>query len=91
MARKLPVDFEQKVKSPPPVGGRGYPYQLSAKDLMTNFRFLSDIIPEGTNDNEILYFSGNRWQILQAPSGNGTFVLGAVDGKLTWMDTEACA
>lgn len=91
MARKLPVDFEQRVKVPPAVGGRGYPYQLSAKDLMQNFRFLSKIIPEGTNDNEILYFSGNRWQILQAPSGNGTFVLGAVDGKLTWMDTEACA
>jgi len=90
MARKFPVDFEQKAKSPPPVGGRGYPYQLSAKDLMQNFRFLSELVPEGVTDNDLIYFSANKWQILPAPSGNGVFVLGAVDGKLTWMDTAEC-
>lgn len=35
----LPVDFEQKVKLPPQVNGRSYPYQISAKDLMQNFRY----------------------------------------------------
>lgn len=35
----LPVDFEQKVKLPPQVNGRSYPYQISAKDLMQDFRY----------------------------------------------------
>lgn len=35
----LPVDFEQKVKLPPMVNGRSYPYQISAKDLMQDFRY----------------------------------------------------
>lgn len=34
---KFPVDFEEKVKAPPAVGGGGYPYQISAKDLMEDF------------------------------------------------------
>lgn len=39
---RLPVDFEAKVKAPPPANGNGYPYQISAKDLMDNFRYLED-------------------------------------------------
>jgi hypothetical protein len=35
----LPVDFEQKVKLPPAVNGRSYPYQISARDLMQDFRY----------------------------------------------------
>jgi len=35
----LPVDFEQKVKLPPAVNGRSYPYQISARDLMDDFRY----------------------------------------------------
>ena len=35
---KFPVDFEQKVKLPAGPGG-GYPVQISAKDLMRDFRF----------------------------------------------------
>jgi hypothetical protein len=33
----LPVDFEAKVKLPGSGGGTGYPYQISAGDLMDNF------------------------------------------------------
>jgi hypothetical protein len=36
---KLPVDFEQKVKLPPAINGRSYPYQISANHLMQNFRY----------------------------------------------------
>lgn len=35
----LPVDFEQKVKLPAQVNGRSYPYQISARDLMQNYRY----------------------------------------------------
>lgn len=31
---KIPVDFSEKAKIPPGVGGAGYPYRISAKDLM---------------------------------------------------------
>jgi hypothetical protein len=35
----LPIDFEQKVKLPPAINGRSYPYQISARHLMQNFRY----------------------------------------------------
>ena len=34
---KLPVDFTEKAKIPPAMAGAGYPYRISAKDLMQNF------------------------------------------------------
>lgn len=51
MALQFPIDLEQKVKLAPAVGGRGYPYQLSAKDLMKDFKFAAlevDETPVGT-------------------------------------------
>lgn len=33
----LPVDFEAKIKAPPAAKGGGYPYTISAGDLMRNF------------------------------------------------------
>lgn len=38
---RLPVDFEERVRRPPVVGGAGYPYLISAKDLMDNFKALA--------------------------------------------------
>ena len=35
---KLPVDFEQRAKMPPAANGSGYPHQISARDLMANFK-----------------------------------------------------
>jgi hypothetical protein len=32
-----PIDFSEKAKIPPAIGGAGYPYRISAKDLMANF------------------------------------------------------
>jgi len=33
----LPVDFQEKAKIPPAVAGAGYPYRISASDLMKDF------------------------------------------------------
>lgn len=86
----LPVDFEAKLKSPPGVSG-GYPIQLSAADLMKNFTFASlDADPSlieaasGSNGRP-----GRKLKIPAVP-GSGTHVLGAVDGALQWIATEAC-
>ena len=42
----LPVDFETKVMLPPAVGGNGYPYKISARDLMANYKYLEDMWEE---------------------------------------------
>ena len=66
MAGKLPHDFEQKVRMAPAVGGKGYPYQLSAKDLMDNFRHVNgaegsgDGLPDGVSD-DILRHDGDAY------------------------------
>lgn len=39
---RLPVDFEERVRRPPVAGGAGYPYRISAKDLMDNFKALAE-------------------------------------------------
>lgn len=44
----LPVDFEQKVKLPPAVNGRSYPYQISARDLMADFRYAALQVDQDT-------------------------------------------
>jgi len=35
----LPIKFDQLVKMPGDGGGTGYPYRISARDLMTNFEY----------------------------------------------------
>lgn len=91
MAAKLPIDFEEKVKQPPPPGGNGYPYQISAKDLMKNYKYLLNRVPSGDNDNDMLVWNFGSWILLPAPANTGTFVLGVVDGEMQWMSTEECA
>ena len=36
----LPVNFEERVKQAPAANGTGYPYRISAGDLMRNFNYL---------------------------------------------------
>jgi len=90
MAENLPVDFEQRVKAAPPVGGAGYPYRISARDLMANFRFLMNQMPAGFLANEMIIFDGQKWIILAAPPSTGTVVLGCVGGTMQWLATESC-
>lgn len=87
---KLPVDFEEKVRLPAAVGGAGYPYRISARDLMANFRFLMNQMPEPANDNDMIILSGGKWVILDAPSSSGTHVLGCVAGVVQWLATSEC-
>lgn len=59
----LPVDFEQKVKLPPQVNGRSYPYQISAKDLMQDFRYAA-LQVDGTEVNGL--------RLVETIAGDGT-------------------
>lgn len=92
MARKFPVDFEQKVKQPPPIDGRGYPYQLSAKDLMRNFQFTADLLPEGKK-GDMLYNDGSNWVLLDNPGEPTTGEENALihDGSIPAWNARASA
>ena len=45
----LPVNFEERVKSAPAVGGAGYPYRISARDLMRDFVYAAVEVPSITD------------------------------------------
>jgi len=80
---KLPVDFEERVKRPRPANGIGYPYQISAKDLMDNFHYLEDHggLPAGTA-GDMLYHDGSAWVVLYADTAapSGTINILTQDG-----------
>jgi len=87
----LPVDFEQRVKMSASPSGSGSPVQISAKDLMDNFKHLMDQVPEGETDGDMLVWYGTEWVSLPAPPTDATYVLGSVDGYPTWLATSECA
>lgn len=41
----LPVNFEDKVKAPAAANGTGYPYRISASDLMKDFVYAAVEVP----------------------------------------------
>jgi len=75
---KIPVDFEQKVKMPAQINGRSYPYQISAKDLMDDFRYAALQVDQtpvgGLYLTEEISISGERTVKLdgEAVSGGGS-------------------
>lgn len=89
---KLPVDFSEKAKAAKQVSGGGYPVQLSAGDLMKNFKYSAgDFEAESFTVTE----SGDSRKInlkikIPAVPGSGTHVLGSVDGVVQWLATEEC-
>lgn len=48
----LPVNFEERVKGAPTAGGAGYPYRISARDLMRDFVYAAVEVP-ATTDQDI--------------------------------------
>lgn len=83
-----PCDFQEKVKLPRAAGGAGYPYRISAEDLMENFKAAADVVPDGLNVGDIMYWDGFKWQILDPPGGSG-YVLGSDGSEPYWTQIEA--
>ena len=89
---RFPVDFEAKVKTPASASGGGYPIQLSAADLMKNFKYSagdfeaeSFTVTESSDSRKI----DLKLKIPAVPA-SGTHVLGVVNGSLAWIATEQC-
>jgi hypothetical protein len=88
MPTRHPVNFEEKVRLPKSVSGKGYPYAINAQDLMKNFVYAALDIP-GNVVEEISGEGGYRQRRLKPPA-SGTWVLGAKDGVVQWIETEGC-
>jgi hypothetical protein len=87
----LPVDFEEKARAAKSASGGGYPVQLSAADLMRNFVMAALDADESLIETTTGQ-GGHPARKLKIPAvpTSGTYVLGAVDGALTWIATEEC-
>lgn len=88
---KFPVDFDEKAKLPPAANGTGYPYRISASDLMRDFTYAAltapeDWIEEGSEGN----YLGRKLKLPDFPGGDGIFLLGCEGGELKWIETESC-
>jgi hypothetical protein len=87
---KLPVNFEEKAKLPPAANGTGYPYRISASDLMKNFTYAAlDAHEDWIEDVGVSQYTGRKLKLPQLP-GSGTHVLGCIDGEIQWIGTESC-
>lgn len=87
---KLPVDFEEKAKMPPSANGTGYPYRISAHDLMKNFTLAAlDVDITWYENQSVGNHMGRKLKLPEVPQ-NGTWVLGFSDGEIKWIEVESC-
>ena len=81
MSVSIPVDFEAKVKSAKSASGGGYPIQISAADLMKNFKYAALDAEAG-----IIKENGDsRMLAIPAPSGSNK-ILGCEGTTMSWKD-----
>lgn len=43
-----------------------------------------------SQENSVLYWDGSNYIPLPPPGPSGTYVLGAISGVLSWIETEEC-
>ena len=80
----FPVDFQTVPKS----GNSAKP--ISSSDLMRNFAWAKLVVDASLVDTTtVMGFSAHKFKMPALP-GSGTFVLGAVNGSLSWIATEEC-
>jgi hypothetical protein len=78
---KFPVDFEGLAKGAKSASGGGYPIQISAADLMKDFKYAALDAEAGL----ITESGGTRKLTIPAPSGSNK-VLGCEGSAMTWKD-----
>jgi hypothetical protein len=62
-------------------------YQVEYKDDGT---YITRLLPDGTNNGDLLYWNGERWVVLAAPSSSTMHALTITSGTLAWTATEDC-
>lgn len=87
----FPVDFTEKVKLPAGEGGTGYPYRISAEDLMRDFHFAALDAGDGWIEmTEDSIYPSRKLKLPDLPTSGGLFVLGCSGGSIQWIATESC-
>jgi hypothetical protein len=51
---------------------------------------LTRLLPQGARSGDLLYWNGERWLVLPAPSSAALRVLTIQGGALAWTATEEC-
>lgn len=83
---QFPIDFTDKVKMPANAGGTGYPFRISANDLMRNFHYAALVAEEGWIESDSGLYDGRKLKLPAVPSGEGVYVLSVNGGELTWSE-----
>jgi len=78
---KFPVDFSQKARDAKSASGGGYPIQISAADLMSDFNYAALDAEAGL----ITESNGTRKLKIPSPSGSNK-VLGCDGSSMSWKD-----
>jgi len=83
----LPVSFTQEIQG----NSNSLPYQIKASDLDKDFVFAA-LDADNSLIEQITGQGGHLARKLKIPAvpSNGTYVLGAINGLLTWLSTEEC-
>jgi hypothetical protein len=82
---KLPVNFEEKAKLPPAANGTGYPYRISASDLMKNFTYAAlDAHEDWIEDVGVSQYPGRKLKLPQLPGGDEPQSLTVVGSEISW-------
>lgn len=95
---KIPVDFSKKAEAKKEASG--YPTQISAQDLMSNFYYCAlDAVnsvnsqpqPFSTSEKSYGTYKTRLLQLNPPPPNDGkTYIFGFKGGNFTWIATEAC-
>jgi len=84
----LPIKFDQLVKMPGDGGGTGYPYRISARDLMTNFEYAALDADDSWIESTGTSTGQGRKLKLPALPGGGSNVLSSEGGDPQWIDKD---
>lgn len=82
----FPVDFTDKAKEPISPGGTGYPYRISANDLMRNFHYAALVAEDGWIEPDSGLYDGRKLKLPAIPSGDKIYILSVNGGELGWLE-----
>lgn len=89
MPIELPVDFTEKAKLPSSVNGSGYPYRISADDLMRDFYYAALDAEDGwIEEAESGSYQSRKLKLPALPSDQGIFFLVANNGNIEWLQYQ---
>lgn len=99
MNNDLPLSFDELAKSAGSSSAGGYPYQLKGSDLDKNFVWAACEFVYPLKVTEQIGQFGYTTRIISMITSNtipdppiiGTWVLGSVNGKLSWLETQSCS